>query len=350
MMNSKIPIEKASFEKAYAFYRRKNDKAAVNVLAKLDQNEPRVMELKAQILYRMERFEEALDVSKKLIRTHTDEFDDLRRANLIAINARLGDEQELDLMDLDTFELQYNAACQLIAVQRFGEAQKLLEKASVECRRTLAEDGLSETEIQQEIAPILAQTAFVLQKMGNYKPALEFYLKILATKGLDWKLKQTIEENLTASYVRYGKKWRPMKRKAGGEDEQIEQDGEVIAKKRKTLTKKKRKPRLPANYDPETQPDPERWLPRQERSAYRKKLHKKFKDREIGRRTQGAAGAAGGAPASIDYSTKNPATNTVAASTPSPHPSPKPTEGPRQQRPLQQAKKNKKKKGGGGKW
>ena len=69
---------------------------------------------------------------RKLIRTHTDEFDDLRRANLIAINARLGDEQELDLMDLDTFELQYNAACQLIAVQRFGEAQKLLEKASGE--------------------------------------------------------------------------------------------------------------------------------------------------------------------------------------------------------------------------
>jgi hypothetical protein len=58
---------------------------------------------------------------------------------------------------------------------------------------------------------------------GSILKTLQFFICIL--RGLDWKLKQTIEENLTASYVRYGKKWRPMKRKAGGEDEQIEQDG-----------------------------------------------------------------------------------------------------------------------------
>lgn len=52
---------------------------------------------------------------------------------------------------------------------------------------------------------------------------------------------------------------------------------------------KKNKTRLSANYDPEVPPDPERWLPRQERQAYRKKLHKKFKDRDVGRGTQGAA-------------------------------------------------------------
>lgn len=57
-------LEKASFEKAYAFYRKANDQAALGVIHKLDQSEPRVMELKAQILYRMEQFEAAMDLLK----------------------------------------------------------------------------------------------------------------------------------------------------------------------------------------------------------------------------------------------------------------------------------------------
>jgi hypothetical protein len=57
-------IEKASFEKAYAFYRSKEDKAALGVISKLDQNETRVIELKTQILYRMERFDDALELLK----------------------------------------------------------------------------------------------------------------------------------------------------------------------------------------------------------------------------------------------------------------------------------------------
>ena len=55
--------------------------------------------------------------------------------------------------------------------------------------------------------------------------------------------------------------------------------------------RRKRKTRLPKNYDPNVPPDPERWLPKQERSAYKKAIHKKYKDRDVGRGTQGAAGA-----------------------------------------------------------
>lgn len=41
---------------------------------------------------------------------------------------------------------------------------------------------------------------------------------------------------------------------------------EVIKKKRR----KKRKKRLPKDYNPDVDPDPERWLPRRERTGYRK--------------------------------------------------------------------------------
>ena len=40
---------------------------------------------------------------------------------------------------------------------------------------------------------------------------------------------------------------------------------------RKPKTKKKRKPLLPKDYDPEKTPDPERWIPKRERSTYRVK-------------------------------------------------------------------------------
>lgn len=46
---------------------------------------------------------------------------------------------------------------------------------------------------------------------------------------------------------------------------------------------------LPKNYDPNVAPDPERWLPKFERSTYKKKKDKRQRDREVGRGTQGAA-------------------------------------------------------------
>lgn len=50
--------------------------------------------------------------------------------------------------------------------------------------------------------------------------------------------------------------------------------------------KNKRKKILGKNYDPNVQPDPERWLPKYERSNYRKKKDKKT----VGKGTQGAIG------------------------------------------------------------
>ncbi|UXI20383.1 natriuretic peptides receptor [Sarcoptes scabiei] len=54
----------------------------------------------------------------------------------------------------------------------------------------------------------------------------------------------------------------------------------------KKIVKRKRKKILPKNYNPDAIPDPERWLPKYERSNYRKKKDKKA----IGKGTQGAVG------------------------------------------------------------
>ena len=61
-------------------------------------------------------------------------------------------------------------------------------------------------------------------------------------------------------------------------------DEEAIKKK-----KRKRKRILPKNYDPTVDPDPERWLPRWQRSTTRKKVDKRKAAQSVGKGTQGAA-------------------------------------------------------------
>ncbi|XP_053976060.1 signal recognition particle subunit SRP72 [Hylaeus volcanicus] len=111
---------------------------------------------------------------------------------------------------------------------------------------------------------------------------------------------------------------------------------DATQKKRK---KRKRKGKLPKNYDPNVPPDPERWLPRHERSGFRKKRDRRNRDAAM----KGTQGAAAGASDLYDI-TKMP---TNVKRTPNPRHSPAvETSGPRQkQRKVQQKKKKK-----GGKW
>lgn len=58
----------------------------------------------------------------------------------------------------------------------------------------------------------------------------------------------------------------------------------------KLKKKKKRKVKLPKNYDPNVPLDAERWLPLRERSYYRGRRNKK-KQNAVGKGTQGAVSA-----------------------------------------------------------
>ncbi|QQP39128.1 Signal recognition particle subunit SRP72 [Caligus rogercresseyi] len=52
------------------------------------------------------------------------------------------------------------------------------------------------------------------------------------------------------------------------------------------LVEKKKKKKLPMNYDPNVEPDPERWIPKRERIAFRK--HLKRERRNKGEKFTGA--------------------------------------------------------------
>ncbi|XP_041368562.1 signal recognition particle subunit SRP72-like [Gigantopelta aegis] len=117
----------------------------------------------------------------------------------------------------------------------------------------------------------------------------------------------------------------------------------LIIKKKK---KKKKKGKLPKNLETDGVIDPERWLPRRERSYFRGKRKDKRKD--IGKGTQGSTPVAGEGDASKSPSGSNassPCPGSAGANTQGAATTPRP--GPRQQRPAQANKKKKKK---GGKW
>ncbi|KAJ6653621.1 hypothetical protein lerEdw1_009055 [Lerista edwardsae] len=141
-------------------------------------------------------------------------------------------------------------------------------------------------------------------------------------------------------------------RKKGGkptnESLQKEQGQGDVKKKRK-----KKKGKLPKNYDPKVTPDPERWLPMRERSYYRGRKKGKKKD-QIGKGTQGATTAAtseldASKTASSPPTSPRPGTITaVPSSTSNMIP-------PRHQKPVGAAatkkkQQQKKKKGGKGGW
>ena len=120
-----------------------------------------------------------------------------------------------------------------------------------------------------------------------------------------------------------------------------DKEGEELLEKKKQK-RKKRKKRLPKNYNPNVDPDPERWLPRRERSGYKKSR----KDRRNKDKFTGAQGTAAGQSETFDYAAKKAAADAAGGAVPKKSPAvheEKPA-GPRQQQRKPQAKKKSKNK------
>lgn len=80
---------------------------------------------------------------------------------------------------------------------------------------------------------------------------------------------------------------KAVKKKVAKSDQSPGTPGSEGAQKK--IKKRKRKNKLPKYYDPNEKPDPERWLPKQERTGYRKK-----KDRRVKEVMKGSQGTTSG--------------------------------------------------------
>lgn len=199
MQKNPILSKEFYFEKAYCQYRQNNTAQALVTIDEVEEPDFRLKELKAQVLYRLEKFNDALDIYHDIIKNSHDDYADERETNLCASIAQLSNEEpesELDTIRTDTYELCYNWACSLIAREQYIEAEKSLRVCEKLCRDSLEEDGLSEEEIDIELALVRIQLAYVFQKQGRIKEAQQLYTTALKLKIDDSALVAVASNNM----------------------------------------------------------------------------------------------------------------------------------------------------------
>lgn len=83
------------FEKAYSEYRLNVPEKALKTIDSANLPNPlplNIKELRAQVLYRLERFEECFDVYRDIIKNSDDDYENERTTNLSAVVANLAFE------------------------------------------------------------------------------------------------------------------------------------------------------------------------------------------------------------------------------------------------------------------
>ncbi|XP_054167221.1 signal recognition particle subunit SRP72-like [Oppia nitens] len=192
------------YQKAYCEYRLNNVEEAINTLDLIKEQDFHVKELRAQALYRLERFKECYDFYVDLIKNSDDDYEDERQTNLAAVVGSLsinGDsnwtKSKPDIEEV-TYELCYNKACFLLGAQRYEEALQMLNTAEDMCRKTLEEEGATEEEIDSELAIIRAQIAFCYQMQKKEETALRMYNQILKKKPDDVALLAVVSNNVVS--------------------------------------------------------------------------------------------------------------------------------------------------------
>ncbi|KAI5057233.1 hypothetical protein GOP47_0027248 [Adiantum capillus-veneris] len=176
-----------NFHKAYCLYKKNHLQEAILALEGLEKNEG-VLQLEAQILYRQGEFNACIASYQALSQKFGMDSTELK-TNLIAsyISGGKSDEvsslmESLKVTPRSSFELAYNAACALIEGKNYIKAEELLLLSRRLGQEALVEEEYTKDEIEDELAPISVQLAFVQQAQDRSVEALEAYNKLLKQK------------------------------------------------------------------------------------------------------------------------------------------------------------------------
>ncbi|XP_061171362.1 signal recognition particle subunit SRP72-like [Saccostrea echinata] len=190
-----------AFEKAYCEYRLNRTEEALNTLRGISQPDTRTKELLAQVLYRLEEYQECYDLYRDVIKNSEDDYDEERQTNLSAVIASLqlweGKNMDDPGLEENSYELCYNMACYLIGKEDYKGAEKKLKKAEDYCKQSFEDDpDVTEEEIEEELGIIRVQLAFVLQKLGRNEEALQLYNQVLKSRPDDIGLLAVASNNV----------------------------------------------------------------------------------------------------------------------------------------------------------
>jgi len=171
------------FEKAYCFYRLHDNENALKVLE--NSNDEKCEELRAQIYFRLERWDEAYEIYQNALRNTVDSFEPERIANLIACAAMVTQfRPDLPAQDYDhkvqsdSYEAAFNEACRLTGATEYSRAQNELTRAEKLCRVSYEDQ---EDELGGELAAIRFQLGYLHQVQGKRNEAISAYNLVLDT-------------------------------------------------------------------------------------------------------------------------------------------------------------------------
>lgn len=85
------------FEKAYCLYRLNQVANALKTIENISNPSLKAKELKAQILYRLEKYEDCFAVYRDIIKNSNDEYEEEREANLAAVIVQLANEGSVSI-------------------------------------------------------------------------------------------------------------------------------------------------------------------------------------------------------------------------------------------------------------
>jgi tetratricopeptide (TPR) repeat protein len=156
------------FESAYCLYRLGKFLSALNLIEK-SKLDSRLNLLKGQILYRLERFEEADEIFNNLIKTDEFSNQDLQ-VNLLAAKAQAGINS---YEKVDSYDSAYNLALVKFANNEFKATEQLVN----ECEKFLELESVSQSDsINLKLISICA----MMGEKTNW-PEAEFLLRKLKT-------------------------------------------------------------------------------------------------------------------------------------------------------------------------
>ncbi|XP_018016698.1 signal recognition particle subunit SRP72 isoform X2 [Hyalella azteca] len=192
------------FELAYCQYRLNEvRKAHTTLLAAPDRDSPRCKELLAQVLYRLEQYEECNSTYREVVRCADDDLDVERTTNIAAVQVHRCLQGKCEAparpKPSASYELWYNNACAVAAAGDAVEAAARLNVALDKCKSFLEEEGASEKEIHQDQAIIKVQLGYVLQCCGRDKEATALYTSVLQYPVDDPALLAILHNNVAAA-------------------------------------------------------------------------------------------------------------------------------------------------------
>ncbi|XP_013184409.1 signal recognition particle subunit SRP72 [Amyelois transitella] len=187
------------FEKAYTQYRLNCPNDALQTVDNAPEMTPALKELRAQILYRLEQYQDCYNLYREIVKNTTDEYEDERQANMASVVANLAalnPSADLPQFEESTYELSYNVGSTLAMRGKYNEALPVLKRAEQACSESVIDDGGTEEEAKEEAAIIRVQQAYCLQQMGKEKEAASIYQNVLKDKPSDQALVAIASNNL----------------------------------------------------------------------------------------------------------------------------------------------------------